>query len=45
MRDIRQHTADVALQLAERRMRERFASSEPHNFLDDFVHLVEQGKN
>lgn len=45
LREIRRHTANAALQLAERRMRERFASAEPRNFLDDFVHLVEQGKN
>jgi F-type H+-transporting ATPase subunit b len=45
LREIRRHTADVALQLAERRMRDRLASAEPRNFLDDFVRLVEQGKN
>lgn len=42
---IRRRTAQLALQLAERRLRERFASDEPENSLGEFIHLVEQGKN
>ncbi len=42
---IRQHTADLAIASAERRLRERFASSEPADLLQDFIHLVDRGKN
>jgi F0F1-type ATP synthase membrane subunit b/b' len=39
------HTAQVALGLAERRLQDRFAQGEPDNLVDDFIHLVEHGKN
>jgi F-type H+-transporting ATPase subunit b len=42
---LRQHTARLALELAERRLRNRFASGEPEEQLQNFVHLVERGKN
>ncbi len=42
---VRQHTAQLAMQLAERELQERFRSGEPEDLLHDFVHLVEQGKN
>ncbi len=45
VQQIRQHTAKLALDLAERQLRERFRSSEPQDLLQDFVHLVERGKN
>jgi len=44
-RHIRRHTAQLALNLAERQLRNRFASGEPDDLLQDFVHLVERGKN
>lgn|GEM_PF-1654187 len=43
--EIRQHTAQLALSAAERQLRDRFATAEPEEFLQDFVHLVERGKN
>lgn len=42
---LRQHTAQLALRLAERELQERFRSGEPEDLLRDFIHLVEQGKN
>ena len=30
---------------AERRLRERFAQGEPASLIDDFIRLVERGKN
>ncbi len=42
---VRQHTAELAMQLAERELEERFRSGEPEDLLHDFIHLVEQGKN
>lgn len=42
---VRRHTAQLALNAAERRLQERFAEGEPSEYLQDFVHLVEQGKN
>ncbi len=42
---LRQHTARLALELAERRLRNRFAEGEPENLLQNFIHLVERGKN
>ncbi len=42
---IRQHTARLALDLAERRLAERFTGSEPEELVQDFIHLVERGKN
>lgn len=42
---VRRHTAQLALSAAERRLQDRFAKGEPPAFLQDFIHLVEQGKN
>jgi len=47
---VRQHTAQVAIELAERRLRDRFssgASGDPlqKDLLQDFIHLVDRGKN
>lgn len=42
---VRRRTAELALDLAERRLQDRFASGEPSGLLDDFIHLVERGKN
>lgn len=45
MRQIRQHTAGLALDLAARQLQQRFASGEAPDLIHDFVHLVERGKN
>lgn len=42
---IRRHTSELALNLAERDLQERFRTGEPKDTLHDFIHLVEQGKN
>ena len=42
---VRRHTAQLALGLAERRLQDRFAGGEPEETIQDFIHLVEQGKN
>ena len=42
---IRLQTARLALQLAERRLQERFASGEPGDMLQAFIHLVDRGHN
>ena len=42
---LRQHTARLALDLAEQRLRDRFAEGEPEGLLQNFIHLVEKGKN
>jgi F-type H+-transporting ATPase subunit b len=42
---VRQHTATLALELAEQRLRERFRAGEPGDLLQDFIHLVDRGKN
>jgi len=42
---VRRRTAQLALGLAERRLHDRFASGEPASLTQDFIHLVEQGKN
>lgn len=42
---VRQHTVQLAFALAERRLRDRFAASEPEDMLRDFASLVERGKN
>ena len=42
---VRRHTAQLALSAAEQRLQDRFAHGEPKEFLHDFIHLVEQGKN
>ncbi|MGA8027473.1 MAG: ATP synthase F0 subunit B [Bryobacteraceae bacterium] len=44
-RQVRGRTAQLAFQLAERRLRDRFASSEPEELMQDFVNLIERGKN
>ena len=40
-----QHTAQLALELAETRLEQRFAAGEPADLLEDFIHLVDRGKN
>lgn len=42
---IRRHTARLALDLAERRLQEQFASAGSGDLIEDFVHLVDRGKN
>lgn len=42
---VRQRTAQLSMQLAERQLQERFQSGEPEDLLYDFIHLIEQGKN
>ena len=42
---VRRRAVQLALGLAERRLQDRFAAGEPEHLLQDFVHLVEQGKN
>jgi F0F1-type ATP synthase membrane subunit b/b' len=42
---VRRHTAQLALKEAERRLQDRFAHGEPPGSLQEFIHLVEQGKN
>ncbi len=44
-RNLKRHTARLALELAERRLRNRFAEGEPDDLLQNFIHLVERGKN
>lgn len=45
MIQVRRHTARLAMQLAERRLQERLASGERDDSVQDFIHLVERGKN
>jgi F-type H+-transporting ATPase subunit b len=42
---VRRRTAQLALDRAEQRLRDRFAQGEPPGLLQDFIHLVERGKN
>ena len=42
---VKRETAARAIEAAELRLRERFAQSEPEALIDDFIHLVERGKN
>lgn len=42
---LRRHAAQLAIQLAEHRLKDRFHSGEPEELVQDFVHLVEQGRN
>jgi len=44
-RRVSRHTAELALTLAERKLQNRYASGEPDELLQDFVHLVERGRN
>ncbi len=39
------HTAQIALGLAERRLQDRFSQGEPADLIDDFIRLVDRGKN
>jgi F0F1-type ATP synthase membrane subunit b/b' len=45
VRRVRQHTAQLALELAERRLQDRAALEPQDNLVQDFVHLVERGRN
>jgi F0F1-type ATP synthase membrane subunit b/b' len=42
---LRLHATHEALALAEARLRARFASSDQKDLVNDFVQLVERGKN
>jgi F-type H+-transporting ATPase subunit b len=42
--ELRQHTVQAAMQVAERQLQQRFQSGEPED-VQNFIHLVEQGKN
>lgn len=42
-RQVRRHTAQLAIASAERRLQERLASESQDNFVHSFVHLVERG--
>ena len=42
---VRRHTAQLALNAAERRLRDRLAAQDEGPFIDDFIRLVERGKN
>lgn len=42
---VRRHTAQLALASAERRLRDRFTPEDPTPLIDDFIRLVERGKN
>ncbi|MBV9762408.1 MAG: ATP synthase F0 subunit B [Acidobacteriaceae bacterium] len=42
---VRRHTAGLAIDAAERRLRENFARQDQAPLLDDFIHLVERGRN
>jgi F-type H+-transporting ATPase subunit b len=42
---LRKHTARLALELAEQRLRNRFAHGQPDDLFRNFIHLVERGKN
>ena len=44
-RRVRQHTAQLALALAEHRLQDRAAQESQDDLVQDFVHLVERGKN
>ena len=39
------HTAQIALGLAERRLQDRFSQREPDDVIDDFIRLIDRGKN
>lgn len=42
---VRRHTAQLALTSAERRLADRFRTQDPTPLIDDFIRLVERGKN
>ena len=44
-RQVKRHTAEMALALAERRLQDRLAAGGPDTLVRDFIHLVERGKN
>jgi F-type H+-transporting ATPase subunit b len=44
MIQVRQRTAELALEQAEKRLRERSAFAEGDDSVEDFIHLVERGK-
>ncbi len=44
IQQLRRRTTQLALQLTERQLHERFQSGEPEELLGDFIHLVERGK-
>jgi len=44
-RNLRRHTAQLALAAAERRLRDRFETQDSSPFIDDFIRLVERGHN
>ncbi len=45
MHRIRQHIAQLSIELAERHLQDRFRPGEGDDFIRDFIHLVERGKN
>jgi len=45
MLQVRRRTADLAFAQAEARLRQRFASGEFGGLVQDFIHLVDRGKN
>ncbi|HEX4167601.1 MAG TPA: ATP synthase F0 subunit B [Bryobacteraceae bacterium] len=42
---VQAHTAEIALGLAEKRLRDQFVQGEPNNLVEEFVDLIERGKN
>lgn len=42
---VRRHTAQLAITSAERRLADRFRAQDPTPLIDDFIRLVERGKN
>jgi F0F1-type ATP synthase membrane subunit b/b' len=45
IRQVRQHTARLALDLAEERLKERVGGSDQEGLLQDFAKLVDRGRN
>jgi hypothetical protein len=44
-RRVKRHMAGLTLSLAEQRLRKHLSEAEPDNLFQDFVNLVERGKN
>jgi F0F1-type ATP synthase membrane subunit b/b' len=44
IRQVREHTAQLALELAERRLASQLSSGDQEEMVRDFVHLVERGR-